>query len=69
MRAGYYWSVDANSAWTWETAEAFVEALRPYKDLIYMVEQPFDVDFINKARILSVHYAHTERKTHTHTTN
>ena len=43
--------MDANSAWSWETAEKFVEVLRPYKDIIYMVEQPFDVDFLRKVHV------------------
>lgn len=52
VKQGYHWSVDANSAWSWQTAEQFVEVLRPYKNVIYMVEQPFDVDFIRKVSLV-----------------
>lgn len=40
---GKRWSIDANAAWTPEIAQAQLEALLPYADLIYMVEQPFPV--------------------------
>lgn len=35
------WSVDANAAWSADVARAYLDVLRPYGPLIYMVEQPF----------------------------
>ena len=40
------WVLDANAAWTPLIATSFIDILMPYKDRIYMLEQPFPVDFL-----------------------
>ena len=40
------WVLDANAAWTPSIAASFIDILMPYKDRIYMLEQPFPVDFL-----------------------
>lgn len=41
------WSIDANCSWTPEICKQMLsEVLHKYKDRIYMVEQPFPVDFL-----------------------
>ena len=43
------WSIDANCSWTPKTCEQMLnEVLIKYKDRIYMVEQPFPVDFLEQ---------------------
>lgn len=45
------WSVDANSAWTPESTIEFIDALEKYpniKAFMYMIEQPFPVDFLEQ---------------------
>jgi L-alanine-DL-glutamate epimerase-like enolase superfamily enzyme len=38
--------LDANAAWTAEVSLSFLEILRPYRHRIYMLEQPWPVDFL-----------------------
>eukprot|EP00823_Brevimastigomonas_motovehiculus_P008028 TRINITY_DN727_c1_g1_i1.p1 TRINITY_DN727_c1_g1~~TRINITY_DN727_c1_g1_i1.p1 ORF type:complete len:558 (-),score=148.75 TRINITY_DN727_c1_g1_i1:133-1806(-) len=37
----YQWSIDANASWTPALALDYLTVLRPYRQIIYMVEQPF----------------------------
>lgn len=47
--AGFKLSLDANSAWSPETAAAYLDAVRPIADsgALYMLEQPFPVDLLH----------------------
>lgn len=45
------WSVDANAAWTPELTIQFMQELEKYPDIkqfMYMIEQPFPVDFLSQ---------------------
>jgi len=41
------WVLDANAAWSTSIAIEFVAVIAPYKDRIYMLEQPFPVEFLS----------------------
>jgi hypothetical protein len=43
------WSIDANAAWTPAVALEFLDRIQssPFRDMIYMVEQPFPLELIN----------------------
>lgn len=42
------WVLDANAAWSPAIAAEFVTVIAPFKDRIYMLEQPFPVDFLSE---------------------
>ena len=44
------WVLDANAAWQSEDALAFVKVLAPYCRRIYMVEQPWSIQFLDKEK-------------------
>jgi len=46
---GKDWVLDANASWTPAVARAFIEVIRPYKRRIYMIEQPFPLDFLSNS--------------------
>jgi L-alanine-DL-glutamate epimerase-like enolase superfamily enzyme len=41
-------SLDANTAWTPAAAREWMRAMAPYRARLYMVEQPFPVDFLQR---------------------
>ncbi len=44
---GKDWVLDANAAWSADIATAMVDVIRPYREGIYMIEQPWSVEFID----------------------
>lgn len=47
---GKDWVLDANAAWIPDVISAFMDVIRPYKHRIYMLEQPWPVDFLMSSR-------------------
>jgi len=39
------WALDANAAWSSEVAMQYLRVISPYKECIYMLEQPFPLEF------------------------